>query len=105
MESNRVYKTLQRSPRLFGMDRKIAIEFICAQTVSILLCFLSMGTTVPAVISVFVSIPTCLFIFKIRDRKNSVASFQKKRINKKKPKVVKSNPLIIIPIERIINKR
>jgi len=105
MESYKVYKTLQRSPRLFGMDRTIAFEFICALTICILLCFLILGTSVLAVVGVFISIPACLVVFKIRDKRNAIASFKKRRINSRKPKVVKTNPLIILPVESTINKR
>lgn len=105
METYKVYKTLQRSPRLFGMDRNIAMEFICTLTLSILLCFMILGSTVPAVIGVFICIAICLFLFKLRDRQNSIASFKKRRVNRKKPKTITSNPLKTIPVERIINTR
>ncbi|MEM7485712.1 MAG: hypothetical protein AAF348_10945 [Bacteroidota bacterium] len=105
MKSYKVYKTLQRSPRLFAMDRSIGIEFACFQIISIVMCFVVIGTNGFAVIAAFLSIPLNFFLFRIRDRKNAQANFKKKRINKKKPKVIKQNPLILLPSESIINKK
>jgi len=105
MKSYKVYKTIQRNPRLFGMDRNIAIEYLVVQVGSILLIFFLLGTTSFAVIGVFISIALCLFLFKMRDRQNAKSNFRKKRLNRKYPKVIKSNPIIVFESERIINRK
>lgn len=105
IKSYKVYKTIQRSPRLFGMDRNIAIEYSVFQIATILLIFFLLGTTSFAIIGVFISIALYLFLFKIRDRQNAKSNFRKKRLNRKYPKIIRSNPIIVFESERIINRK
>ena len=96
MKSHKVYKTLQRNPKLFGMERSIAMQYMASQGGFIALSFFVIGANTFTVLLIFLSFPFFLFIFKMRDRRNRVRNFKKTNINRKKPSTIRSYPLTII---------
>ncbi|NJB38092.1 MULTISPECIES: hypothetical protein [Flavobacteriaceae] len=102
MKTYKIYKTLQRNAKLFGMERTIAMQYMASQGGFIALSFFLFGANTLTVLLIFMSFPLFLFIFKLRDRRNRVRNFKKTSINKKKPSTVKYHSLKIIPNEQSI---
>lgn len=105
MERHRVYKTMQRTPRMFGMDRVIAIQFLTSLSFSVFGPLILFGTSSFALIIIFASFPINVMVFRKRDKKNKKHCFKKKRLNKWKPSVIREGyPVILTVHESFFDK-
>src|SRR5665811_134015 len=105
MQDHRVYKTLQKTPKMFGMDRTIAIQFLISLSFCIFVPLLLLGTSSIALMIIFPSFPINIYVFMKRHKKNKEQNFKKKRLNQWKPSVIREgNPIILIVHEGLFDQ-